>query len=91
SCIEQLLQRMRQLTEEAQVEMTQEELLKRFQRVEDQNAEVVPVAKQPSPQADILRYVDDADFVYQDFAKRGHTTEIPTFRALDYSWEDQGF
>ena len=39
SCIEQLLKRMRQLTEEAQVEMTQEELLKRFQRVEDQNAE----------------------------------------------------
>lgn len=91
SCIEQLLQRMRQLTEEAQVEMTQEELLKRFQRVEDQNAELVPVAKQPSPQADILRYVDDANFVYQDFAKRGHTTEIPTFRALDYSWEEQGF
>ena len=39
SCIEQLLQRMRKLTEEAQVEMTQEELLKRFQRVEDQNVE----------------------------------------------------
>ena len=29
-----------------------------------------------------MRYVDDADFVYQDFAKRGHTAEIPTFRAL---------
>ena len=66
----------------------------------------VPAAsKQPSPRADILRYVDDPDFTYQDFAKRGgHSTsasaaggggsgssDIPTFRVQDYSWEEQGF
>ena len=44
----------------------------------------------PSLKADLLRYVQDSEFVYQDFAKR-RQSEIPTFRAQDYSWEDQGF
>lgn len=48
-------------------------------------------SKQPSPKADILRYVEDPDFTYQDFAKRGKPSDIPTFRAQDYSWEEQGF
>ena len=33
------MQKMRRLTEEAQAEMSQEELLKRFERVESQSAE----------------------------------------------------
>lgn len=37
--IEVLMERMRRLTEEAQEEMTQEELQKRFERVETQSAE----------------------------------------------------
>lgn len=37
--IEALMERMRKLTEEAQEEMTQEELQKRFERVENQSAE----------------------------------------------------
>lgn len=41
--------------------------------------------------ADILRYVDEPDFTYQDFAKRLNCQEIATFRAQDYSWEDHGF
>ena len=45
----------------------------------------------PSLKADLLRYVQDSEFVYQDFAKRRQQSEIPTFRAQDYSWEDQGF
>lgn len=53
---------------------------------------LVPAATtKPSPKADILRYVIDGEFVYQDFAKRGEASEIPTFRAQDYSWEGQGF
>ncbi len=36
---------------------------------------------QPSPRAEIQRYVEDPDFMYQDFARRGAPSEIPTFRA----------
>ena len=53
---------------------------------------LVPAATtKPTPKADIMRYVRDADFVYQDFARRGTPSEIPTFRAQDYSWEEQGY
>ena len=45
----------------------------------------------PSPREDVLKFVENPDFVYQDFAKRGSVSEIPTFRAQDYSWEDHGF
>ena len=45
----------------------------------------------PSPRADICRFIEDADFTYQDFAKRGCQSDIPTFRAQDYSWDDHGF
>ena len=52
---------------------------------------VVPAGTaKPSLKANLLRYVQDSEFVYQDFAKR-RQSEIPTFRAQDYSWEDQGF
>lgn len=47
--------------------------------------------QQFSPTEDILRYVEDPEFTYQDFAKRGAQSEIPTFRAQDYSWEEQGY
>jgi len=88
--IEVLMERMRKLTEEQQ-EMTQEELVKRFQKLESQSAELTASNKKPSPKADILRYVADPDFTYQDFFTRGAASEIPTFRAQDYSWEEQGF
>ena len=45
----------------------------------------------PSPREDVLKFVENADFNYQDFAKRGSVSEIPTFRAQDCSWEDHGF
>ncbi|ELT91094.1 hypothetical protein CAPTEDRAFT_227278 [Capitella teleta] len=91
--IEVLMEKMRRLTEEAAAEeVTQEELLKRFERVETLSAELPAASKQAfSPKEDILCYVDDAEFTYQDFAKRGQPTELPTFRAQDYSWEDHGF
>lgn len=34
-----------------------------------------------TPKTDIMCFVEDADFSYQDFAKRGLPSEIPTFRA----------
>uniref|UniRef100_A0A6Q2XPT9 Sestrin 3 n=1 Tax=Esox lucius TaxID=8010 RepID=A0A6Q2XPT9_ESOLU len=36
------------------------------------------------------RFVEDATFGYQDFARHGEDNP-PTFRAQDYSWEDHGF
>lgn len=89
--IEALLERMKQLTE-AHEETTHEEMLKGFDKVESPNLdlsssnEVLNATK-----ADILRYVDEPDFTYQDFAKRINCQEIATFRAQDYSWEDHGF
>lgn len=106
--IEVLMEKMRRLTEEASAaeEVTQEELLKRFERVETLSAEceclldlrlftsgpctdspsllsTVPAASKQafSPKEDILCYVSDPDFTYQDFAKRGTPAELPTFRA----------
>ena len=52
---------------------------------------VVTSSKVPSPKSDTLKFVDDPNFAYEDFAKRGSVTDIPTFRAQDYSWEDHGF
>jgi sestrin len=38
----------------------------------------VPAAsKQPSPRADVLRYVDDPDFTYQDFANAKRPASTP--------------
>ena len=48
-------------------------------------------SRQLSPNANILRFVEDPDFTYQDFAKRGAASELPSFRAQDYSWDDHGF
>lgn len=89
--IEALMERMRKLNEEEPEEMTQEELLKRFEKVEAQSTELPAALNKPSPHAEILRFIEDADFSYEDFAKRGAPGDIPTFRAQDYSWEDQGF
>ena len=53
---------------------------------------LVPAAsQQSSPNTNILRFVDDASFAYVDFARRGETPSVSTFRAEDYKWEEQGF
>lgn len=89
--IETLMKRMKKLMEEEEEETTQEELLARFEKVEQQNAELPPRLRKPSPKANILLFIDDPDFTYQDFTKRGEHQEISTFRAQDYSWEDHGY
>jgi len=37
------------------------------------------------------RFVEDSDFTYEDFCRRGEKHSIPTFRASDFSWDDYGF
>ncbi|KAF0308790.1 Sestrin-1 [Amphibalanus amphitrite] len=52
------------------------------------------VADRPAPRPprhDIDRFVEDADFAYEDFSRRGEGSSVPTFRVQDYSWEDHGF
>ncbi|XP_064629105.1 sestrin-1-like isoform X2 [Lineus longissimus] len=89
--IDTILMRMKKLTEEEPAETTQEEMLKRFEKVEHQSAQLPTSTSKPSPKADMLLYVDDADFTYEDFAMRGPVSKIPTFRAQDYTWEDHGY
>ncbi|XP_064601161.1 sestrin-3-like [Liolophura sinensis] len=86
-----LMERMKKLTEESKDQPSQEEMLKRFEKVETQSLELTLDVAHPSPRVELLKYVEDSGFVYEDFAKRGCESEKPTFRAQDFSWEDHGF
>lgn len=90
--LETLMQKMRQLTEDEPEETTPEEMIKRFESVEHQSAEIaVPTSSKKAAKEDIQRFVKDSEFTYSDFAKRAPVLEIPTFRIQEYSWEDHGF
>jgi sestrin len=90
--LEVLMERMKKLTEGFTEEMSPEELLERFHSIEHQCAEItIPAIKECSLKSEILRFVKGNDFAYTDFATRSPESEISTFRACDYSWEDQGF
>lgn len=39
----------------------------------------------------ISHYVDDPNYTYQDFARRGAENIPHTFRVQDYSWDDHGY
>ncbi len=41
--------------------------------------------------ADLVKFIDDPQFGYEDFARRREESEVPTFRVQDYSWDDHGF
>ncbi|KAL8578136.1 hypothetical protein ACOMHN_055455 [Nucella lapillus] len=96
SSLQALMERMRQLTESSTQDdegPTQEEMLQRFQSVENQSAEISVPSKEKttSRKEEVVRFVTNSDFTYCDFAKRSPDLEIPTFRVQDYSWEDHGF
>lgn len=40
---------------------------------------------------DICRFMIDADFTYEDFAKQSSGPGFATFRVQDYSWEEHGY
>lgn len=40
--------------------------------------------------SNVSHYIDDPNFTYQDFARRGCENVPTTFRVQDYSWEDHG-
>jgi len=78
--VDMLMQRMKSLSERSE-EFSQEEKTKRFEHVENQSVELSP-GLEPLTQvkADIGHFVDDPTFLYQDFARRGEVSDIPTFR-----------
>ncbi|XP_019871631.2 sestrin homolog [Aethina tumida] len=86
-----LMQRMKTLSEQTE-EFNPSELAKRFENIETQSAELAVVGSEPAETpADVSCFVDDATFIYHDFAKRGEQSEISTFRVQDYSWDYHGY
>lgn len=82
---------MKTLSEQTE-EFNPSELAKRFENIETQSAELAVVGSEPSETpADVSCFVDDATFIYHDFAKRGEQSEISTFRVQDYSWDYHGY
>lgn len=88
--VDTLMQRMKSLSERTE-EFTGDELAKRFERVESQNVELATGGIYMKVKPSIGHFVDDPDFLYEDFARRGEVSDIPTFRVQDYSWDDQGY
>nr|XP_039250286.1 sestrin-3-like [Styela clava] len=97
NAIEALMQRMQKLQEENYEDVTREEMNRRFEKQKIEAAtEIFPSS---STEEDILeddksyllKYIDDADFSYQDFAKRSDSNGIPTFRAMDFNWQDHAY
>ncbi|XP_014262204.1 sestrin homolog [Cimex lectularius] len=89
--VDTLMERMKSLSERIE-ECSESEMAKRFERVESQSIELSPSDKNSlKPKPSIGQFVDDPMFLYEDFARRGETCDIPTFRVQDYSWDDQGF
>ncbi|KAI9559215.1 Sestrin-like protein [Daphnia sinensis] len=93
-----LMKRMKNLAEHRQ-EYSAEEQTKRYEHVESQSAELGVVGSSAAadgfsssrPKPEISQFIDDPDFTYQDFARRGSVNQIPTFRIQDYSWDDHAF
>lgn len=92
--VEALMERMRQLQESLLRDegASQEEMESRFELEKSESLLVTPSADilEPSPHPDMLCFVEDPTFGYEDFTRRGAEAP-PTFRAQDYTWEDHGY
>ncbi|ETE69320.1 Sestrin-2, partial [Ophiophagus hannah] len=100
--VEMLMERMK-LLQECQLEeegVTQEEMETRFEMEKRESLLVTPsgevgphlkgnIAEHSLP-PNVLCFVEDPEFGYKDFTRRGEQTP-PTFRAQDYTWEDHGY
>ncbi|KAJ8378441.1 hypothetical protein AAFF_G00242560 [Aldrovandia affinis] len=88
--VEILMKRM-QVLQQQEEEFSQEEMVTRFEKERSESLLVTPCDDSPRiPPDSVSRFVEDADYEYQDFAPRGEQAP-PTMRAQDYSWEDHGF
>ncbi|XP_068773913.1 sestrin-2 isoform X1 [Struthio camelus] len=91
--VEMLMERMK-LLQESQLEeegVTQEEMATRFELEKTESLLVAPSdIADHSLQSNVLCFVEDPEFGYKDFTRRGEQAP-PTFRAQDYTWEDHGY
>eukprot|EP00079_Xenopus_tropicalis_P021289 XP_012812576.2 PREDICTED: sestrin-2 isoform X1 [Xenopus tropicalis] len=88
---ERVLAEIKKLDEEGE-ETSQEEMETRFER-EKRECAMVPTNgdnSKPVCFPGILHFLEDPDFGYIDFTRRGEQAP-PTFRAHDYTWEDHGY
>ncbi|XP_068844913.1 sestrin-3 isoform X4 [Capricornis sumatraensis] len=90
--LEALMERMKRLQEEREdEEASQEEMTTRFEKEKKESLFVVSGDTFHSfPHSDLLCFIEDPGFGYEDFARRGEE-HLPTFRAQDYTWENHGF
>ncbi|XP_030360140.1 sestrin-2 isoform X1 [Strigops habroptila] len=91
--VEVLMERMKLLQESQQEEegVTQEEMATRFEMEKTESLLVAPSdLADHSLQSNVLCFVEDPEFGYKDFTRRGEQAP-PTFRAQDYTWEDHGY
>lgn len=74
-------------------ECSEAELSSRFKNVELQTAELSSgLPDTPYDISTVLsHYIEDPNFTYQDFARRGAENIPNTFRIQDYSWDDHGY
>lgn len=98
--LEELYKKMQSFREQEGMEaMTPEELIKDFERVESQSADLEPFHSNDcshrqvmsSHAEEVVKFVEDPSFTYVDFARRQNASQIPTFRIKDYSWDKHGF
>ncbi|XP_069751228.1 sestrin-1-like isoform X3 [Narcine bancroftii] len=90
--LEVLIEKMKLLQEGQQnEEASQEEKASRFENEKRESLFVAPADdNELQSSTNVSCFVEDADFGYKDFSRRGEQTP-PTFRAQDYSWEDHGY
>lgn len=88
--IDLILERMKLLNEVTSNDITHEELRKRFDNIESQTTQLT-TKKKPSKNLDLLRFVEDPEFTFEDFANRDPSLKIPTYVVQDYSWDDHGY
>lgn len=90
--MEALVERMKVLSQK-QDECSEAELSNRFKSVEMQTAELPAAAHEAAAKVPpiISHYIEDPNFTYQDFARRGAENIPSTFRVQDYSWDDHGY
>ncbi|XP_066530527.1 sestrin-2 [Hoplias malabaricus] len=86
----QLLMERMMMVQQHDEEFSLEEMVTRFERERTESLlETAEVLQSAVPDS-ISRFVQEPDFIYQDFSPRGEQSP-PTMRAQDYSWEDHGF
>ncbi|XP_004534931.1 sestrin homolog isoform X2 [Ceratitis capitata] len=90
--VEALVERMKVLSQNHD-ECSEAELSNRFKSVEMQTAEMLAAAPEAAVAVPpiISHYIEDPNFTYQDFARRGAENIPSTFRVQDYSWDDHGY